>query len=203
MLLDSLEDVDFFRLMMKKCVEFSNYIVRQVSSTGVHDMVINEVFLTPGNLNPHFFKEEVEPYIQAVLDRNPSSGLYFYQKDFLADGLLEDGLSKKGLATALCYGTKECLEVIRQGLKLPIPGYPLLVTISGRSLVQSSIHDILDFIRQGIYIILDEGVCNPCIYLTSIQASSRKEALEIAEKINQIREFRERIYRYKIDKFSL
>jgi hypothetical protein len=190
-LLDSAINIDFFRSVLKKCVDLSNYFVRQILLTGAHDLVLNEVFLTPGILSHSFFQEVVYPCIQAVLTNHSSEKFYFYQQDFLADGNLPDGTPKKGLASAVNYGTKQSLKVIRQGLKLPIPGHPPLVTVSGRSLVQLPVIDILDFIRKGIEVILEEGMLNPCIHLVSVQAASKKESLEIAEKINQIRELRE------------
>ncbi|MEE9612024.1 MAG: uroporphyrinogen decarboxylase family protein, partial [Desulfatiglandales bacterium] len=190
-LLDSVLNVDFFRHVMKRCTELSRYFVEQISFTGVHDMVLNEVFLSPGYLSPGSFQKDVNPDIKSVLSRSSSKNLYFYQQDFMDVGNLPDGTSKKGLSSAIYYGTKEDAELLRESLKTPIPGHPPLVTVSGRSLVQSDVKDFLDFIRKGVDIILEQGAYNPCIYLVSVQASSKEEALEIAGKINRIQELRE------------
>lgn len=190
-LLDSALDVDFFHHVMKRCTELSSYFVGQISLTGVHDMVLNEVFLSPGNLSPRSFRKDVNPYIQMVLSRSSSKDLYFYQQDFMDEGNFPDGTSKKGLASAIYYGTKEDPELLRGSLTIPIPGHPPLITVSGRSLVQSDVGEILDFIRRGVDIILGLGACNPCIYLVSVQASSKKEAWEIAGKIDRIQELGE------------
>jgi hypothetical protein len=192
-LLDSAIDIDFFRLVLKKGVDLSNYFVQKISSTGVRDLILNEVFLTPGNLSPRFFQEEINPMIQTVIAGSISKKLYFRQQDFIAEGNLSDGTPKKGLASAIYYGTKESLDVIQQTLKLPIPGYPPLVTISGRNLVRSSINYILDFINQGVEIILKAGAINPCIHLSSVQISSKEEAMEIASKIIKIQELRDKL----------
>ena len=190
-LLDSAVNLDLFHRVMKKSVELSNYFVEQVSITGVHDMVLNEVYLTPGNLSPLSFEKNVNPYIQMVLANHTSKKLSFYQQDFMDVGDLPDGTSKKGLASAIYYGTKEDPEVIRESLNLPIPGHPPLVSVSGRSLVHRDIHDILDFIRKGVDIILELGRRNPCIYLVSVQAAGPEDAREIAKKILRIQGFGE------------
>jgi hypothetical protein len=192
-LLDTIENISFFRKVMETCAILSSFFVQQISSTGVDDMVLNEVFLTPGNLDPRFFHYEVNPHIENVLKRETTTNVYFYQKDFLANGQLGDGTSKKELASAIYYGYNEDLDVIRQALKLPVPGYPPLITVSGRSLVYSSIDDIIEFIHKGINIIFEEGGCNPCINLSSVQASSKKEALEITKKLENILQWKEKI----------
>jgi hypothetical protein len=193
-LLDSIMNLNLFRHVMEISTSLSNYFVEQIFLTGTHDLVLNEVYLTPGNLSQRFYQEEVNPYLLSTLGSHPSKKIYFYQQNFMDTDVFPDGTQKRGLASAIYYGSKygakNKLEVIKQSAKLPIPGYPPLVTVSGTDLVNSTVQEILDYIRQSIDIMLENRICNPCIHLVSIQASSSKEALEIADKINYVNKLR-------------
>ena len=72
-----------------------------------------------------------------------------------------------------------------------IPGFPHLVSISGKALVNWSIDQILDYLRNGLNHFKNERGVIPSIFLASVQASSHELAVSIAEKIRSIHRFRE------------
>jgi len=76
-------------------------------------------------------------------------------------------------------------------LEVIVPGFPHLVSISGKALVNWSIDQILDYLRNGLNHFKNERGVIPSIFIASVQASNHELAINIAKKIRSIHRFRE------------
>ncbi len=84
------------------------------------------------------------------------------------------------------WGTKESIEVISRAIKHSIPGYPGIISMSGKMLVNWSADDIMDFLKEALKLLVEENQMYPAIRLASLQTASREEAQDVAEKVKMI-----------------
>lgn len=189
-LLDTMLDLDFFHVYMKRCTELSKYFGRHILATGLKIGLLNEIFLTPEMVGPPFYHTHIAPYdreVQIYLgpERSPNSLA-------AAMGKPDDPISQKeGLFVyQALYGTTESVETIKKAVGYRLPGFPLPVSISGRALTSWSKDDLLGFLDEALsYLVREEGLY-PAICLISVQAESREKSSEIADKMKTIAEFR-------------
>jgi len=188
-LLDTVTDLEFYEAYMPKCVAVSKFICQNVFETGLETPVLNEVFVTPEMVGPDFYHRHIAPYDEEVSryfgpERLPNSFSAFMGKP-------DDPTSQREARYLYLtfFGGAESVEVLEKALGYRLAGLPFFLTVSGKNLIGWSTDEILSFLAEGLeYVVKSQGVY-PCISLASVQADSRENALEVAEKVRAVREF--------------
>ena len=185
LLLDMIKNVNFFKQMMEKSVEFSLFLNRERFKLGIPRKELNEIFITPEAMSPEYYHRLLSPYIEKVRKLS-SPSLIHLESSFI--GKPGDLKSQKEGRKIYQYhwGTRESIDAIREAPRSTIPGFPPLVSLSGNALVNWSLDKIISFLSEGLdYFIIELGIL-PCIHLASIQASNHKQAHEVAAKLRGI-----------------
>jgi hypothetical protein len=136
-----------------------------------------------------YFQKYIAPYDDEIIDyfrkRNqqlPNSLAAFMGKP-------DDSESQKvgRIIFNTFYGTKESLDVIKEGIGYTIPGYPTdYITLSGRMMAAWTKNDITDFLRNALNFLVEERKRYPAIRMTSLNPADKNEAFEMAEKIRAV-----------------
>jgi len=186
LLMDMVTDIDFFHVLMQKGVEVSLFIGRHCMELELHRANLREIFLVPGIVNPHFFHAHIASYDDAVCKQVSSRPIPNASVAFMGRADNPQSQREGRQVFEYYFGTGESIEVIRSASKYMMPGFPRLVSLSGRALVQWPIDRILGFLRQGLDYFVKERGEYPILSLASIQAHSREQADVIAEKLQAI-----------------
>jgi uroporphyrinogen-III decarboxylase len=185
LLIDMIENPDFFKKMMEKSVEFSFFLARECLRLEIPRIELNEVFIIPEAISPEHYHYLISPYIEKVRKLS-TPPLIHLESSFI--GKPSDRRSQKEGRKYYHYhwGTLESIDAIRKAPKSSIPDFPHLISLSGDALANWSLGKIIDFLSRGLeYFLIELGIL-PCIHLASIQASNRKHANEIANKLKGI-----------------
>jgi len=190
-LVDMVLAKEFFTELMKKGEEVSLYIGRNCLELDLHWAGLLEIFLVPGVVNPEFYHSYIAPHMETVCERLDSGRVANPYAAFM--GRKGDPQSQHDgkFLSDYYFGIGESLEVIRSASKYMFPGFPRLVTLSGRALVNWPTDKILSFLKEGLDYYVKERGEYPSINLVSIQASSPREADMIAQKLRTIARFRD------------
>lgn len=190
-LLDPLIDLPFYQSYMPKCVELSKFLGEHILDIELPVNILNEIFLSPDIINPDYFHQYIAPYDNAVCKhfQKRNQNLPNSYAAFMGDpGDLESQKAGRILFDHY-FGTKESLDVIRKGIQYAIPGYPAIITLSGRMMATWPKSDIIDFLEEGLNLLVREKKKYPAIRLTSLQPPNKEEAFKMAEKIRTINDF--------------
>ena len=188
-LLDMYENPVLFHSYMVLCVELSKYFGKHVFVTGMETPTFTEIFLVPEMVSPEEYHKNIIPYIQQVIDffegklKNPFGA--FMGKP----GDKRSQVEGRYVWDAF-WGTKESLEALEMGTKYRAPGFPIFLTLSGRSIYSRSEDELLDFVKQGTDLIVKNYHAYPAISFISVQPDSKENAQQMANKLRRIDEFR-------------
>ena len=189
-LMDPLIDQRLYKRYMPLCVDLSIFFATHVLDVGLPGTVLLEVFLSPDLIGPDYYHQYIAPYDDQVVTFFNNRGLNLPNSFGPFMGKPGDKESQK-VGRYLYdhfFGTKESLEVVRKAIDFDLPGFPPIITLSGRMMVEWSIGEITDFLKEGLDFIVDKNHRYPAIRLTSLQPPNRPAALEMAEKIRAVKE---------------
>ena len=188
---DMILDKPFFTRMMKKGEEIALFIGRHCLSLEAPYTNLLEIFLVPGVVNPETYHDLIAPHVEAVCQKLGPGRVSNSYASFMGKKADPQSQREGKFLSDYYFGTGESLESIKTASKYIIPGFPRLVSLSGRALVAWPIERILTYLKEGMDYYLKERGEYPSINLISIQASSPEEAAMIAGKLRAIREFRD------------
>jgi hypothetical protein len=191
LLMDMVLDLTFFTELMKKGEEVSIYIGRHCHELELPWINLMEIFLIPGIINPTFYHEHIAPHDEAVRNFFLPLSLPNSNGAFMGFPGGAENLREGKLLYDYYFGNLESLEVVRTASKYALPGYPRLVTLSGRALVTWPIDRILAFLKDGLDYFIRERGEYAAINLASVQAATLQEAEGIAEKLKALMQFRD------------
>ena len=189
-LIDMIMNPNFFKKCMKLCTGISVFLAKNLLSTGLRYPILNEIFLSPGMMNPDTYNTLVAPYDMEVQRR---IGAGVASNSFAFMGLPNDKESQK---IDLClfeafFGVGESIEAIKGGVSYRVQGFPFPAAISGRSLNSWDSKRILSFLNDALdYLINDQGIY-PSITFASVQSDTIENACDIANKIKTVNAFRD------------
>jgi len=189
-LVDMVMNPDFFRRCMRLCTEISVFLAKNLLSTGLRYPILNEIFLSPGMMNPETYHSLVSPYDVEVQRR---IGPEIAPNSFSFMGLPNDKESQKtdeSLFRAF-FGVGESIETIKKAALYRAPGFPFPAAISGRALDTWDTDRILAFLKEALDYLTKQERIYPSISLSSVQADTVDKAHEIADKIRAVHAFRE------------
>ena len=190
-MMDMLLDKPFFTKMMKLGEDVALFIGKNCMSLNLHYTNLLEIFLVPGVINPESYHDLIAPHIDAVLEKLGSERVSNSYASFMGKKGDTKSQQEGKFLSDYYFGTGESLAAIKAASKYMIPGFPRLVSLSGRALVAWPTHQILSFLREGLDYYLKERGEYPSINLISIQASNRGESEMIADKLLAIADFRD------------
>ena len=189
-LIDMIMNPNFFKKCMKLCIEISVFLAKNVLSTGLRYPILNEIFLSPGMMNPDTYHTLVAPYDAEVQRR---IGPEITSNSFTFMGLPNDKESQKidvSLFKAF-FGVGESMEAIKGAVLYRVPGFPFPAAISGRALNSWDSKRIISFLNNILdYLINDQGIY-PSITFASVQSDTIENACDIANKIKTVNAFRD------------
>jgi hypothetical protein len=187
-LTDPLIDQVLFRNYMDRCVELSIFFGTQVLEVGLPGTVLLEIFLSPDLIQPDYYHKHIAGYIDRVVSHFQARGISLPNAlgPFMGRPWNRESQRLGRLMYDHFYGSKESLDVVRQALQYALPGFPAIITLSGRMMVEWPIHDITDFLSQGLDIVVHENRRYPSVRLTSLQPPDRPAALIMADKIRAV-----------------
>ncbi len=190
-MMDMMLNKTFFTEMMEKGEEVALFIGESCLSLDLHYTNLLEIFLVPGVINPESYHDLIAPHIETVCEKLAHGHVSNSYASFM--GRKGDPKSQEDgkYLSDYYFGTGESLEAIKAASRYMIPGFPRLVSLSGRVLVAWPIDRILSFLREGLDYYLKEREEYPSINLISIQASNREESKMIADKLLAIADFRD------------
>jgi uroporphyrinogen-III decarboxylase len=189
-LIDMIMNPDFFKECIKLCSEISVFLGKNLLSTGLRYPILNEIFLSPGMMNPDTYHSLVAPYDLEVQRR---LGPGIAPNSFAFMGIPNDQESKKADMSLFkaFFGVGESIEAIKEATRYRAAGFPFPAAISGRALNSWDTKMILSFLNAALdYLINKEGIY-PSISLSSVQADTVDKASDIAEKIKAVNAFRD------------
>ena len=190
-LVDTIMNPDFFKAYMERCTELSAYFGKNILSTGLRSPILNEIFLSPEMIRPDTYHSLIAPYDLEVQRRlgpeNAPNSLAAFM------GKPHDRESQKGGASLYraFYGVGESLDAIKAAMQYRLPGFPFPASISGRALNSWDSREIIAFLKEALDFLIHEEGLYPSITLISVQAESEENASDIADKINEIKAFRD------------
>lgn len=191
LLMDIATDLPFFIDMMKKGVEISQFIGRHCLALNLPWTNVMEIFLVPGVVNPKFYHAHIAPFTDEVCRMLATPPLANSNAVFMGRSNDFASQSEGRLLSDYYFGTGESIDVIRKAVLYMLPGFPRLVSLSGRALVAWTEEQIISFLREGVDFFINERREYPALNLVSIQAADAKEAAEVAGKLSAIRKFRD------------
>ena len=191
LLMDMIMDPPFFSDMMKKGVELSRFIGSHCVALNLPWTNVMEIFLVPGVVNPGFYHEHVAPHTDRVCRSLATPPLANSNAVFMGRPDDPEGPEKGRFLSDYYFGTGESIEVIREAARYMLPGFPRLVSLSGRALVAWTKDRILSFLEEGVDFFVRERGEYPALNLVSIQAADGPEAADVAEKLTAVRRFRD------------
>jgi len=188
---DTLVNRDFARKYLKVCTDLSVYFGKQILATGLGNPILNEIFLTPQMIRPDVFHELIAPFDQEVQRRLEPGKAPNSLAAFM--GQPHDPESQKGGASLYkaFFGVGESIESIKAAINFRLPGMPFPASISGRALNSWSSREIVDYLKEALDFLVKGQGLYPSITLVSVQAESRENALDIAEKMNAVKALRD------------
>ena len=190
-LLDTLTHPKFFNRLMEVCTRISVYFGKQILATGLRTPILNEIFLSPGMIDPETFHTMIAPYdrdVQSVLGpENAPNSFAFMGKP----GNPESQKISSSLYGAF-FGVGESIDAVKMAAKEDAaPGFPFPAAISGRALDTWDIDRIIEFLKACLDFLVKERGLYPSISLSSVQADSPEKASELATKMKTIAAFRD------------
>jgi hypothetical protein len=190
-ILDPLKNLPFYKKCMAKFVEHSKFLVEQVLKLELPGNILNEIFLSPDMIGPQYYDQHILPYDEAVSQYFRARNQKIPNAFSIFIGKPGDPKSQKTgkLLFNHFFGTKESLDVIREGMQHNIPGFPAIVTLSGRMMATWQTEEVIEFLKAGIKIIRDEFGKYPAIRLTSLQPANKSAAFKMAETLHAIRDY--------------
>ena len=155
---------------------------------GLPNCPLLEIFVSPDLIGPEYYHKHVAPYGNQVCSHFEKAGFTVPNTYSPFSGKPGDKESQRVGRDMYDYfwGTKESIEVIRRAIKHSIPGYPAIISMSGRMLVEWSADDVMDFLREALKLLVKENQMYPGIRLASLQTASREETQDVAEKLKMI-----------------
>ena len=190
-MMDMLLDKPFFTEMMKRGEAVSQFIGENCLSLDLHYTNLLEIFLVPGVINPESYHDLIAPHVDNVREKLGSEKVSNSYASFMGKKGDPKSQQEGKFLSDYYFGTGESLETIKAASKYMIPGFPRLVSLSGRVLVAWPTEQILSFLKEGLDYYLKERGEYASINLISIQASSREESETIADKLLAIADFRD------------
>jgi len=189
-LLDPLANPDLYPSYMERCVELSVFFGTHVLEVGMPGTFLLEVFLSPDLISPDYYHQHIARYIDRVVKHFQNQGLSLPNSFGPFMGRSGDKESQRlgRLMYDHFYGSKESLEVVRQAVEHALPGYPATITLSGRMMVQWPKAEIIDFLKQGLDLIVRRNGLYPSVRLTSLQPPDRPSSLIMADKVRAVAE---------------
>lgn len=187
LLLDMVVNQAFFKQIMERSAAFSLFLARESLKLGFKRKELNEIFIMPEAISPETYFTFLFPHIETV--RKVSSPPLIHLEASCIGNPGDRESHKKGQQVYQCiWGTQESIETIRSAPKATIPGFPHFVSLSGNALVSWPLDKIIDFLTKGLdYFVIELGLL-PCVHLPSIQATSRSQSQEVADKLKRIDE---------------
>ena len=189
-LIDMIMNPNFFKKCIKLCTEISVFLAKNLLSTGLRYPILNEIFLSPGMMNPDTYHTLVAPYDAEVQRR---IGAEVASNSFTFMGLPNNKESQKidvSLFKAF-FGVGESMEAIKGAVLYRAPGFPFPASISGRALNSWDSKKILSFLNDALnYLITDQGIY-PSITFASVQSDTIENACDIANKMKTVSAFRD------------
>lgn len=190
-LVDTIINPEFFKKLMKLCAKISVYFGESILATGLRTPILNEIFLSPGMINPDSFHRIIAPYdheVQCLLGpENAPNSFAFMGKP----NNPESQQISSSLYDAF-FGVGESLDAIKTATKEDAsPGFPFPAAISGRALDTWDIDRILEFLKTCLDFLVKEKGFYPSISLSSVQADSPEKASALATKMKAIKAFRD------------
>ncbi len=189
-LIDPLANPALFQKYMAKCVDLSIFFGTHVLKVGLPNAVLLEVFVSPDLIGPEYYHQHVAPYDEQVVQYFKDRGLSLPNSFGAFMGRAGDKESQK-MGRYLYdhfYGSKESLNVVRQAMAHDLQGFPAILTLSGRMMVEWPSNDITEFLKEGLELMVRENHQYPAVRLTSLQPPDRREAFDMADKIRAVRE---------------
>ena len=188
-LIDMIMNPVFFKKCMRLCSEISVFLAKSLLSTGLRYPILNEIFLSPGMMNPDTYHSLVAPYDVEVQRR---IGPEVASNSFAFMGLPNDKESQEIDASLFkaFFGVGESIEAIREATRYRAPGFPFPAAISGRALNSWDKEKIISFLREALDYLNGEGIY-PSITFASVQADTVEKAYDIAKKMKAINAFRD------------
>ena len=188
-LMDMIMNPAFFQKCMRLGTELSVLSGKRLLSTGLRYPILNEIFLSPGIMNPNTYHSLVAPCDLEVQRRvgpdvSPNSLAFM--------GLPNDPESQKtdGALFKAFFGVGESLEAIKEATRYRAAGFPFPAAISGRALNSWDSERILSFLKAAVDLLIHEEGIYPTISLSSVQADTIENATDIAQKIKAVNAFR-------------
>ena len=191
-LIDTIDNMEFFNRLLTKAEDVTLFIGEHCLKLDLDDANLLEIFLVPGVVSPQLFHEQIEVHDESVCRRLSDPPLANFASAFMGPKGDREGAKKGKLFYDYYFGTGESIEQLKSISNSRIPGFPHLVSISGKALVNWSIDQILDYLRNGLNHFRNERGVIPSIFLASVQASNHESAIRIAKKIKAIHRFREK-----------
>ncbi len=187
-MLDAVDNVELFKKYIPLCVDFSIHFGKHVLEVGLPTCPLLEIFVSPDLIGSEYYHKNVAPYDNQVCSHFEKAGLTVPNTYSPFMGNPGDKESQRVGRDMYDYfwGTKESIEVIRRAIKHSIPGYPGIISMSGRMLVEWSADDIMDFLKEALNLLVKENQMYPAIRLASLQTASREETQDVAEKLKMI-----------------
>jgi hypothetical protein len=189
-LMDMIMNPDFFQKCMRLGSEISVYLGKRLLATGLRYPILNEIFLSPGMMNPDTYHSLVAPYDLEVQRR---VGPDVSPNSFAFMGVPNDAASQRtdGLLFKAFFGVGESLDAIKGAIRYRVAGFPFPAAISGRALNSWESKRIVSFLKEAVDYLIDEEGIYPVISFSSVQADSAENAAEIAGKIKTVNAFRD------------
>ena len=187
-ILDPLVNNEFYKKYMQLSVDFSLYFGKQILGVGLPACSLLEIFVSPDLIGSEYYHKHVASYDNHVCSHFEKAGFTVPNTYSPFMGKPEDKESQRVGRDMYDYfwGTKESIEVISRAIKHSIPGYPGIISMSGKMLVNWSADDIMDFLKEALKLLVEENQMYPAIRLASLQTASREEAQDVAEKVKMI-----------------
>ena len=189
-LLDPLCELDLYEKYMQYCVSLSAFLGRNIKGLNLPGKALLEIFLVPETIGGEYYNTHIKKYHTAVLARLAQEDMHLSNTyaTFVDPEPVTKNLTKGELLYHYFFGTRESLEIIEQASNLEIPGFPPLITISGRMMADSSKEQIQQFIIEAADIFVKGKGLYPTIKLVAVQSRTKDEAPVLAEKMHMIRQ---------------
>ncbi|MBI3979252.1 MAG: hypothetical protein HY331_13805 [Chloroflexi bacterium] len=190
-LIDTKVDLGLYRAGMSKCVEHARFLGEQVLALGLPNNILIDIFLVPTLISASFYHQHIAPYNAQVLRHFSARGQTVADTYAPLMGKQNDPVSQQEARQVFSafFGTAERVDVLRMGMKYPVPGYPPLVALSGRMVVLWPKDEILEFLRRALDLVVGALGKYPCVSVVTAQPMDRESALDLADKLRSIDRF--------------
>ncbi len=189
-LLDPFKNGELHQACLERCVDLSAYFGQRVSGAGPTGAVLLEIFSSPDLMSPDYYHRFVRPFDLEVQARLKGEGIDLPNSfdPFMGRARNPESQELGRLMYHHFFGTRESLEVVRKAVEHDLPGFPAIITLSGRMMSNWPLERIREFIRRGLEFMVREKGLYPAVRLPSLLPGTAPEAREMAAKIRAVRE---------------